>query len=61
MLPMSDPFALLMTTDGENEVASMKKFVSATKKCGAILDQWLPDDVKTRYHVLVLVCAHCYP
>ncbi|XP_031496360.1 poly [ADP-ribose] polymerase 2 [Nymphaea colorata] len=40
--------------DVENEVASRKKFVTATKKCGAILDQWLPDDVKSHYHVLVL-------
>ncbi|KAK7392301.1 hypothetical protein VNO78_20735 [Psophocarpus tetragonolobus] len=30
------------------------KIVTATKKGVAVLDQWLPDSIKTRYHVLQL-------
>ncbi|KAL5701309.1 NAD(+) ADP-ribosyltransferase [Ranunculus cassubicifolius] len=29
-----------------------EKLVKATKKGGAVLDQWLPDHIKTQYHVL---------
>ncbi|KAK8925822.1 Poly [ADP-ribose] polymerase 2 [Platanthera zijinensis] len=36
----------------EPVVIEEEKLVTATKKGGAVLDQWLPDDIKTRYHVL---------
>lgn len=29
-----------------------ERLVTATKKGGAVLDQWLPDDIKSRFHVL---------
>ncbi|KAM7501206.1 hypothetical protein LguiB_000110 [Lonicera macranthoides] len=35
--------------EGKNE-----KLVTATKKGGVVLDQWLPDQIKTQYHVLQL-------
>ncbi|KAF3436462.1 hypothetical protein FNV43_RR23554 [Rhamnella rubrinervis] len=31
---------------------SKEKIITATKKGAAVLDQWLPDDIKTHYHVL---------
>lgn len=34
---------------------SKEKMVTATKKGSAVLDQWLPDHIKTHYHVLQLV------
>ncbi|KAM5564070.1 poly [ADP-ribose] polymerase 2 [Rosa sericea] len=33
---------------------SKEKMVTATKKGAAVLDQWLPDNIKTHYHVLQL-------
>ncbi|GAU43748.1 hypothetical protein TSUD_36420, partial [Trifolium subterraneum] len=36
------------------QVAEDKKIVTATKKGAAVLDQWLPDHIKTQYHVLQL-------
>ncbi|KAK7344424.1 hypothetical protein VNO77_13999 [Canavalia gladiata] len=36
------------------ETREEEKIVTATKKGAAVLDQWLPDHVKTRYHVLQL-------
>ncbi|XP_004292663.1 PREDICTED: poly [ADP-ribose] polymerase 2-like [Fragaria vesca subsp. vesca] len=33
---------------------SKEKMVTATKKGSAVLDQWLPDHIKTHYHVLQL-------
>ncbi|KAM1042295.1 hypothetical protein ACFX2C_031378 [Malus domestica] len=33
---------------------SKEKIVTATKKGAAVLDQWLPDDIKADYHVLQL-------
>ncbi|XP_050138415.1 poly [ADP-ribose] polymerase 2-like isoform X1 [Malus sylvestris] len=33
---------------------SKEKIVTATKKGAAVLDQWLPDDIKAHYHVLQL-------
>ncbi|KAL6957899.1 Poly [ADP-ribose] polymerase 2 [Sarracenia purpurea var. burkii] len=40
----------------EEETAERKeeKMVTATKKGAAVLDQWLPDHIKTQYHVLQL-------
>lgn len=32
-----------------------EKIITATKKGAAVLDQWLPDDIKTQYHVLQVV------
>lgn len=32
-----------------------EKIVTATKKGAAVLDLWLPDHIKTQYHVLQLV------
>lgn len=29
-----------------------KKLVTATRKGAAVLDQWLPDHIKSEYHVL---------
>lgn len=40
------------TKDEEEEE---EKIVTATQKGVAVLDQWLPDYVKTNYHVLQLV------
>lgn len=37
-----------MVLDGGKE----EKLVTATKKGGAVLDQWLPDQIKANYHVL---------
>lgn len=34
------------------DVSQAEKLVTATKKGGAILDQWLPDEIKANYHVL---------
>lgn len=31
---------------------SKEKMVTATKKGGAVLDQWLPDNIKSSFHVL---------
>ncbi|XP_027363391.1 poly [ADP-ribose] polymerase 2 [Abrus precatorius] len=36
------------------ETREEEKIVTATKNGAAVLDQWLPDHVKTRYHVLQL-------
>lgn len=33
-----------------------EKLVTATKKGAAVLDQYLSDDIKARYHVLQQVC-----
>lgn len=38
----------------EEEVIEEEKIVTATKKGAAVLDQWLPDHIKTQYHVLQL-------
>ncbi|XP_010522796.1 PREDICTED: poly [ADP-ribose] polymerase 2 [Tarenaya hassleriana] len=36
------------------EEAEEEKIVTATKKGAAVLDQWLPDHIKSQYHVLQL-------
>lgn len=38
----------------EVEGSKKEKLVVATKKGAAVLDQWLPDHIKTQYHVLQL-------
>ncbi|KAL2323662.1 hypothetical protein Fmac_028041 [Flemingia macrophylla] len=38
----------------EEETTKEDRIVTATKKGVAVLDQWLPDSVKTHYHVLQL-------
>lgn len=35
-----------------------EKIVTATKKGAAVLDQWLPDDIKAHYHVLQLASLY---
>ncbi|ONK78682.1 uncharacterized protein A4U43_C02F21340 [Asparagus officinalis] len=34
------------------EECKEEKLITATKKGGAVLDQWLPDDIKSSFHVL---------
>lgn len=42
-----------MAVKEEVEYGSKKeKMVVATKKGSAVLDQWLPDHIKTQYHVM---------
>ncbi|RDX77038.1 Poly [ADP-ribose] polymerase 2, partial [Mucuna pruriens] len=41
-------------TAGAEETIEAEKIVTATKKGAAVLDQWLPDSVKTHHHVLQL-------
>ncbi|EXB33507.1 Poly [ADP-ribose] polymerase 2 [Morus notabilis] len=36
----------------EGDDRKEEKIITATKKGSAVLDQWLPDDMKTQYHVL---------
>lgn len=36
----------------EGNDSKEEKITTATKKGSAVLDQWLPDDIKTQYHVL---------
>ncbi|KAA8549149.1 hypothetical protein F0562_000833 [Nyssa sinensis] len=38
--------------DLEDRFESKEKLVTATKKGAAVLDQWLPDEIKAQYHVL---------
>lgn len=43
--------------DGYDKVQCKKeKIVTATKKGAAVLDQYIPDNIKTAYHVLQVVC-----
>lgn len=37
------------------EEVKKEKLVKATKKGSAVLDQWLPDHIKSSYHVLEMV------
>ncbi|KAF4366649.1 hypothetical protein G4B88_010724 [Cannabis sativa] len=36
----------------EEDNSKKEKIMTATKKGAAVLDQWLPDNIKTQYHVL---------
>lgn len=49
-------------TDEEEEGNDNKeeKITTATKKGSAVLDQWLPDDIKTQYHVLQIVSLYIH-
>lgn len=38
--------------DGFEEEKKEEKIVTATKKGAAVLDQWIPDHIKSQYHVL---------
>ncbi|CAH8294414.1 unnamed protein product [Eruca vesicaria subsp. sativa] len=38
--------------DGFEEEKKEEKIVTATKKGAAVLDQWIPDTIKSQYHVL---------
>uniref|UniRef100_A0A0D9Y861 Poly [ADP-ribose] polymerase n=1 Tax=Oryza glumipatula TaxID=40148 RepID=A0A0D9Y861_9ORYZ len=43
----------IMNDDGDDKVQCKKeKIVTATKKGAAVLDQYIPDNIKTAYHVL---------
>lgn len=43
------------------EEVKKEKLVIATKKGSAVLDQWLPDHIKTHYHVLKMVlCPYLF-
>uniref|UniRef100_UPI0005C83067 poly [ADP-ribose] polymerase 2 n=1 Tax=Fragaria vesca subsp. vesca TaxID=101020 RepID=UPI0005C83067 len=48
----SDDIAATKAKEEGND--SKEKMVTATKKGSAVLDQWLPDHIKTHYHVLQL-------
>ncbi|CAN6561532.1 unnamed protein product [Malus baccata var. baccata] len=48
----SDDIPLCKANEEGN--GSKEKIVTATKKGAAVLDQWLPDDIKADYHVLQL-------
>ncbi|XP_009618006.1 poly [ADP-ribose] polymerase 2 [Nicotiana tabacum] len=37
---------------GDGDEGEREKLITATKKGAAVLDHYLPDDIKTRYHVL---------
>ncbi|KAL6208200.1 hypothetical protein ACLB2K_019151 [Fragaria x ananassa] len=49
----SDDIAATRANEEGND--SKEKMVTATKKGSAVLDQWLPDHIKTHYHVLQLI------
>lgn len=38
--------------NGFEEERNEEKIVTATKKGAAVLDQWIPDEIKSQYHVL---------
>lgn len=38
--------------NGFEEEKKEEKIVTATKKGAAVLDQWIPDQIKSQYHVL---------
>lgn len=41
--------------NGFEEEKKEEKIVTATKKGAAVLDQWIPDHIKSQYHVLQMV------
>lgn len=43
---------LLLKKLADGDEGEKEKLVTATKKGAAVLDHYLPDDIKTRYHVL---------
>ncbi|GAU43747.1 hypothetical protein TSUD_36410 [Trifolium subterraneum] len=50
----SDKITTTRTRRGKEKAIEEEKIVTATKKGSAVLDQWLPDHIKTQYHVLEL-------
>ena len=54
----------MVPADEEESDSKEEKIVTATKKGAAVLDQWLPDDIKAHYHVLhlaslIVIVAQC--
>ncbi|GFZ19404.1 poly(ADP-ribose) polymerase [Actinidia rufa] len=49
--PQKD-FNEVIEVEEKEAVEKKEKIVTATKKGSAVLDQWLPDPIKTEYHVL---------
>ena len=54
----------MVPADEEERESKEEKIVTATKKGAAVLDQWLPDDIKAHYHVLqlaslIVIVAQC--
>jgi hypothetical protein len=49
-----------MIADGGTDKSLEKNIVLATKKGSAVLDKWLPDDIKSYYHVLHIVSKLFY-
>lgn len=52
-------FGALFTASKDGNVGTKEKMVTATKKGAAVLDQWLPDQIKTQYHVLQVASLNC--
>lgn len=50
-------FAHVLVKGEEVEEVKTEKQVKATKKGSAVLDQWLPDNIKSQYHVLEKVIS----
>lgn len=44
----------------EEDKSKKEKQITATQKGAAVLDQWLPDDIKSLYHVLQDVFPFSY-
>lgn len=44
----------------DGNFGNKEKIVTATKKGSAVLDQWLPDQIKTQYHVLQVVSSNSF-
>jgi hypothetical protein len=56
-------FAHLISAGGDKRVeeeVKKEKMVTATKKGAAVLDQHIPDHIKTTYHVLQVVGGFIY-
>lgn len=47
-----EPDAKEVKEEEDGNARKKEKLVVATKKGAAVLDQWLPDNIKTQYHVL---------
>jgi poly [ADP-ribose] polymerase 2/3/4 len=48
---------LKLLDDKEDKEEKTEKIVTATKKVSAVLDQYLPQHIKSSYHVLQVVCS----
>ncbi|XP_078445190.1 poly [ADP-ribose] polymerase 2-like [Wolffia australiana] len=47
--------------NADTSTGTEEKLVTATKKGGAVLDPYLPENVKASYHVFQRVCCHPFP